>query len=106
MGWRCRDAWIAAAVRCAPPDNKPTPHEIANCQDHLRDELAAIPTIRVYVALGRIAFDACRRLIEDAYGRARAETGVRAWRRVRAFGRARHSSRRTIRAARTRIPAG
>jgi uracil-DNA glycosylase family 4 len=67
-GLALRDAWIAAAARCAPPDNKPTPQEIANCRDHLRDELAAIPTIRVYVALGRIAFDACRRLIESTEG--------------------------------------
>jgi len=67
-GLTLRDAWIAAAVRCAPPDNKPTPAEIANCASHLHDELAALPNLRVYVALGRIAFDACRRLIEARHG--------------------------------------
>jgi uracil-DNA glycosylase family 4 len=56
------DAWIAAAVRCAPPDNKPTPREIANCEPHLIAELDALPNLRVYVALGRIAFDAILRL--------------------------------------------
>jgi uracil-DNA glycosylase len=68
-GLQLRHAWIAAAVRCAPPDNKPTPSEIAACHAHLRAELAALPHVQVYVALGRIAFDACWRLF--------AEQGVR-----------------------------
>jgi uracil-DNA glycosylase family 4 len=58
-------AWIAAAVRCAPPDNKPTPKEIVACHPHLRAEIDALPNLRVYVALGRIAFDACWRLLAD-----------------------------------------
>ena len=57
------DAWIAAAVRCAPPDNKPNPAEIAACHPHLRAEIDALPHARVFLALGRIAFDACWRLI-------------------------------------------
>jgi uracil-DNA glycosylase family 4 len=64
-GLRLQNAWICAAVRCAPPDNKPTPREIANCHPHLRAEIDALPNIRVYVALGRIAFDACWRLLAD-----------------------------------------
>ena len=56
------DAWIMAVARCAPPDNKPTPGEIANCEPHLVAELAALPNLKVYVALGRIAFDAILRL--------------------------------------------
>jgi uracil-DNA glycosylase family 4 len=64
-GLQLKNAWIAAAVRCAPPDNKPTPREIANCAPHLRAELDALPNLRVYVALGRIAFDACWRLLAD-----------------------------------------
>jgi uracil-DNA glycosylase len=62
-GLTLSDAWIAAAVRCAPPDNKPAPDEIANCHDHLVAELAALPRLRVFVPLGRIAFDACWRLL-------------------------------------------
>ena len=62
-GLRLRDAFIAAAVRCAPPDNKPTPEEIANCLPHLAAEIAALPRVRVVVALGRIAFDAYLRLV-------------------------------------------
>ena len=62
-GLQLIDAWIAAAVRCAPPDNKPTPEEIAACHAHLRAETRALPRAQVFVALGRIAFDACWRLI-------------------------------------------
>jgi len=56
------DAYIAAAVRCAPPDNRPTPEEIARCLPHLDRELTALPSVRVVVALGRIGFDAYLRL--------------------------------------------
>jgi len=58
-GLALRDAYIAATVRCAPPDNKPTPDEIANCRIHLDAEWDALPRIRVVVPLGRIGFDAC-----------------------------------------------
>jgi uracil-DNA glycosylase family 4 len=57
-GLKLRDAYIAAAVRCAPPDNKPTPEEITRCLPHFNAEVAALPRIRLVVALGRIAFDA------------------------------------------------
>jgi uracil-DNA glycosylase family 4 len=62
-GLRLRDAFIAAAVRCAPPDNKPTLEEIANCLPHLDAEIAALPRVRVVVALGKIGFDAYLRLL-------------------------------------------
>ena len=58
------DAYIAAAVRCAPPDNKPTPEEVALCLPHLRAELDALPNIQVVVALGRIGFDAYLQLLK------------------------------------------
>ena len=58
------DAFIAAAVRCAPPDNKPTPEELARCLPHLEAEIDALPRIRVVVALGRIAFDAYLQLLK------------------------------------------
>src|SRR5581483_479659 len=62
-GLQLRDAFIAAAVRCAPPDNKPTPEEIARCLPHLDAEIAALPSVRVVVALGSIGFDAYLRLL-------------------------------------------
>jgi uracil-DNA glycosylase len=52
------DAYITAAVRCAPPDNKPTPEEIARCAPYLDREIAALKNVNVVVALGRIGFDA------------------------------------------------
>jgi len=57
-GLALRDAYIAAAVRCAPPGNKPLPSEIAACADHLAAEVAALPRLQVVVALGKIAWDA------------------------------------------------
>jgi uracil-DNA glycosylase family 4 len=59
------DAYIAAAVRCAPPDNTPTPLEIAACHPHLVAEAAALTRLRVIVALGRIGFEAAWRLLSD-----------------------------------------
>lgn len=56
-GLKLNDAYIAAAVRCAPPDNKPTPEEILACRPHLEAELQQLPRIQVVVALGKIAFD-------------------------------------------------
>jgi uracil-DNA glycosylase family 4 len=64
-GLELRDAFIAAAVRCAPPDNKPTPEEITRCLHHLDAEINALPRMRVVVALGKIAFDAYLRLLKQ-----------------------------------------
>jgi uracil-DNA glycosylase family 4 len=64
-GLELGDAWIAAAVRCAPPQNRPTPAEIARCHRHLRSELDALSELQVIVALGRIAFDACWKLLGE-----------------------------------------
>ena len=60
-----RDAFIAAAVRCAPPDNKPLPSEAAACRPHLEAEIRALPRARVLLCLGKIAFDAVWRMLDD-----------------------------------------
>ena len=65
-GLKLRDAYIAAVVRCAPPDNKPTPEEISSCRPHLEAELAELSRVRVIVALGRIAFDAYLRVLKES----------------------------------------
>lgn len=57
-GLTLRDVYIAATVRCAPPDNKPTPEETTECLVHLRHEVACLPQLRVVVALGGIAWNA------------------------------------------------
>lgn len=56
-GLALRDAYITAGVRCAPPNNKPTPNEIAACRPFLIQELRLLHRVRVVVALGKLAFD-------------------------------------------------
>jgi len=67
-GLTLRGAYIAAAARCAPPDNKPTREELDRCREYLTREMAALRGLRVRLALGRIAF--------DAFGKARRELGL------------------------------
>jgi uracil-DNA glycosylase family 4 len=64
-GLTLTDVFISAAVRCAPPDNKPLPGEIRNCRRYLERELDALPNVRVIVALGRIAFDVYLSILKD-----------------------------------------
>jgi len=57
-GLQLRDLYITAAVRCAPPDNKPLPQELANCAHYLDREVDGLVQVKVVVALGKIGFDA------------------------------------------------
>jgi len=57
-GMTLRDLYITAACRCAPPDNKPLPQELANCAPFLDREIAALTALKVVVALGKIGFEA------------------------------------------------
>jgi uracil-DNA glycosylase family 4 len=63
-GLKLAGAYVVAAVRCAPPANKPTPEEIANCAPHLDAEWSALPRLQVVVALGRVAADAYWRTLQ------------------------------------------
>lgn len=54
-GYALDGAIILNAVKCLPPENKPTPEEIRTCRPYLEDQLAALPGLRVVVALGQIA---------------------------------------------------
>jgi uracil-DNA glycosylase family 4 len=56
-GLRLTDAYVAAVNRCAPPQNRPTPEERDTCLPFLVRELAALPDVRVIVALGSVAWD-------------------------------------------------
>lgn len=51
-------ARITNAVKCLPPENKPQPSEVRTCNGYLKNELAALPSVRVVLALGRIAHEA------------------------------------------------
>ncbi|MGD0464597.1 MAG: uracil-DNA glycosylase [Tepidisphaeraceae bacterium] len=57
-GLRLTGVYISAAVRCAPPGNKPLPGEIANCSEYLDREWDLLSNVRVMLALGKIAWDA------------------------------------------------
>src|SRR3984893_706814 len=57
-GLKLNNLYITAAVRCAPPDNKPWPQELAECSTFLDREIAGLRNLRVIVALGKIGFDA------------------------------------------------
>ncbi|MDX6682887.1 MAG: uracil-DNA glycosylase [Solirubrobacteraceae bacterium] len=65
-GLALRGAWITAAVRCAPPANKPTPQERDRCLPFAVRELAALADVRVIVCLGAFAWDAALRLVAAA----------------------------------------
>jgi uracil-DNA glycosylase family 4 len=56
-GQRLVNACITAVARCAPPGNKPTREELANCRPYLERELDLLRNVKVVVALGRVAFD-------------------------------------------------
>jgi uracil-DNA glycosylase family 4 len=70
------DCWVTAAVRCAPPANKPTPVERDNCLPWLSDELELLPRARVIVCLGGFAWDAALRLLDAPRPRPRFAHGA------------------------------
>jgi uracil-DNA glycosylase family 4 len=65
-GLRLADALITAAVRCAPPGNKPTPGERAACLPYLEAEFEALRDVRVIVTLGKIADDTVHRIVKTS----------------------------------------
>jgi uracil-DNA glycosylase len=79
-GLRLTGAYITAALRCAPPANKPRPIEMRRCQPYLLEELALLTDVRVVVALGKIGW--------DAFLRARRAAGLPLPRPLPRFGHA------------------
>lgn len=67
-GLQLKDCYICAAVRCAPPDNKPLPQEFERCRPYLVRELQLLKQIRVVVALGKIAFDSFLKAYQENGG--------------------------------------
>jgi uracil-DNA glycosylase family 4 len=80
-GLQLQDAFITAAIHCAPPLNKPTRQELVDCRYYLRWELQLLNRVRVVVALGRVAW--------QAYLRARQELQWHVPRPLPKFGHAR-----------------
>jgi uracil-DNA glycosylase family 4 len=64
-GLQLRNCRISNAVRCVPPQNKPTPAEIAACRPFLAAEIAAMPNLRALLCLGRVAHDSVLRLLGE-----------------------------------------
>jgi uracil-DNA glycosylase family 4 len=61
-GLQLKDVWVTAAVRCAPPANRPTPEERDECLPYTSRELALLPDLKVILCLGAFAWDAALRL--------------------------------------------
>jgi uracil-DNA glycosylase family 4 len=76
-GLELRGCYITASLRCAPPQNKPLPEELRNCQSYLERELGLLPSVRAVLALGRIAFDAYLRLVYSDRLTKRVSSGAR-----------------------------
>jgi uracil-DNA glycosylase family 4 len=64
-GLRLRDAYVAAAVRCAPPANRPTAPEAEACREYLVAELELLSRLRAVLALGKFAHDAYLRTVQE-----------------------------------------
>lgn len=64
-GQKLSDAYITAAVRCAPPDNKPMPEEFRTCRKYLERELELLKNLTCVVALGKLAFDVYLGILRD-----------------------------------------
>ena len=77
-GLELRDAYIAAAVRCAPPQNKPTPTERDRCLPYLVREMQLLPKVRVIVVLGKFAYDVVAGLVDVPKPRPKFGHGVEA----------------------------
>lgn len=67
-GLELRDTFVNAAVRCAPPDNKPSPSERDNCAPWLEGELGLLTEVKVVVALGNFAWEAMLRTVRRLGG--------------------------------------
>ena len=67
-GLQYRGAYVCAAVRCVPPQDRPTPEEQRTCLPYLAREMQMLPNLRVVLALGQIAFNAALRCMSDING--------------------------------------
>ena len=77
-GFTLSECRITNAVRCVPPENKPTPQEITTCRDFLSQTIAEMPKLRAIVALGRVAHETRG----EGPLRAARRSSVRPWRRA------------------------
>jgi uracil-DNA glycosylase len=66
-GLELSETYVTAAVKCVPPENRPTSRERVNCSEYLAKELRLQKSLRVVLVLGGFAFDAYRRLLAESF---------------------------------------
>ena len=67
-GLKLRKALITTALKCVPPEDKPLKQELNNCFRYFRQEINLLKNLKIIVALGKIAFDACKYFYKNNYG--------------------------------------
>ena len=67
-GLKLKNAFITAALKCVPPEDKPNKDEITNCSKFFQKEINLLKNLKVVVALGKIAFDTCVNFYKKNYG--------------------------------------
>jgi uracil-DNA glycosylase family 4 len=72
---KLKGAYVTAAVKCAPPDNKPTPDETSNCSSFLASEIDSLGQLRAILCLGQFAFKAVMRTIRNKYNLGKVSAG-------------------------------
>jgi uracil-DNA glycosylase family 4 len=73
-GLKLKGAYVTAAVKCAPPDNKPTPDETSNCSQYLASEIDSLGELKAILCLGQFAFNAVMRMIRSKYNLPRSSS--------------------------------
>ena len=67
-GLALNGVYVTAVVKCAPPDNKPTPDETQNCSEYLATEIDSLTRLKAILCLGQFAFNAVIKTIRNKYG--------------------------------------
>jgi uracil-DNA glycosylase family 4 len=76
-GLRLKSAYVSCVVRCAPPDNKPSPAEIARCGSYLQEEIRILSQVKVWLALGQIALNGLWPTLERGKPKPRFKHGAK-----------------------------
>ena len=66
-GLKLYNTYITAALKCVPPEDKPTPLELRTCFIYFKQEIDLLKNVKIIVALGKIAFDACIQFYKETY---------------------------------------
>jgi len=66
-GLKLNNTFLTTALKCVPPGDKPTPAELKNCYSFFQKEIYLLPNLKIIIALGKVAFDACFELYKENY---------------------------------------